>query len=49
MSEEVRRFKEKADAFLDTAIYNFEKGKYDLTAFNIEQAIQLYMRRKLKN
>ena len=47
MSEEVRRFKEKADAFLDTAIYNFEKGKYDLTAFNIEQAIQLYIKTKL--
>jgi len=36
--EEVRRFKEKADAFLDTAIYNFEKGRYDLTAFNIEHS-----------
>lgn len=47
MSEEVRRFKEKADAFLDTAIYNFEKGRYDLAAFNIEQAIQLYIKTKL--
>jgi len=45
--EEVRKFKEKADAFLDTAIYNFEKGRYDLAAFNIEQAIQLYIMTKL--
>jgi len=45
--EEVGKFKEKADAFLDTAIYNFEKGRYDLAAFNIEQAIQLYIKTKL--
>jgi len=45
--EEVRRFKERADAFLDTAVYNFEKGRYDLAAFNIEQAVQLYVRTKL--
>jgi len=38
MSEEVRRFKEKADVFLDTAIYNFEKRRYDLAAFNIEHS-----------
>jgi len=45
--EEVRRFKDRADAFLDTAIYNFEKGRYDLAAFNIEQAVQLYIKTKL--
>ena len=45
--EEVGKFKEKANAFLDTAIYNFEKGRYDLAAFNIEQAIQLYIKTKL--
>ena len=45
--EEVGKFKEKADAFLDTAIYNFEKGRYDLAAFNIEQVIQLYIKTKL--
>jgi len=44
---EVGKFKEKADAFLDTAIYNFEKGRYDLAAFNIEQAVQLYIKTKL--
>ena len=44
---EVGKFKEKADAFLDTAIYNFEKGRYDLAAFNIEQAIHLYIKTKL--
>jgi len=45
--EEVGKFKEKADAFLDTAIYNFERGRYDLAAFNIEQAVQLYIKTKL--
>ncbi|UYZ40650.1 MAG: HEPN domain-containing protein [Candidatus Methanospirare jalkutatii] len=45
--EEVGKFKEKANAFLDTAIYNFEKGRYDLAAFNIEQAVQLYIKTKL--
>jgi len=45
--EEVGKFKEKADAFLDTAIYNFEKERYDLAAFNIEQAVQLYIKTKL--
>ena len=45
--EEVGKFKEKADAFLDTAIYNCKKGRYDLAAFNIEQAVQLYIKTKL--
>lgn len=45
--EEVRGFKERADAFLDTAVYNFENGRYDLAAFNIEQAVQLYVKTRL--
>ena len=45
--EEVKIFKERADAFLDTALYNFQKERYDLAAFNIEQATQLYVKTKL--
>lgn len=45
--EEIKEFKEKADAFLDTALYNFHKERYDLAAFNIEQATQLYVKTKL--
>jgi len=45
--EEIKKFKERAEAFLDTALYNFHKEKYDLAAFNIEQAIQLHVKTKL--
>lgn len=47
MREEARRFRERADAFLDTALYNLSKGRYDLAAFCAEQAIQLYAEAKL--
>ena len=48
MSEqEIKVFQEKADAFLDTALYNFKKKRYDLAAFHIEQAVQLYVKTKL--
>jgi HEPN domain-containing protein len=45
--EELTTFKERADAFLDTARYNFQNRRYDLAAFNIEQATQLYVKTKL--
>ncbi len=45
--EDIKRFKERADAFLDTALYNFEKNRYDIAAFNVEQAVQLYAKTKL--
>lgn len=45
--EEVKILKERADAFLDTAAYNYRNGSYDLTAFNLEQAVQLYIKTKL--
>ena len=45
--EEIKIFKEKADAFLDTGLYNFNKKRYDLAAFHIEQAVQLYVKTKL--
>lgn len=45
--EEIKVFKQRADAFLDTALYNFRKRRYDLAAFNVEQAIQLHVKTKL--
>ncbi len=45
--EEIKIFQERADAFLDTALYNFKNRRYDLAAFNIEQAIQLHVKTKL--
>jgi len=45
--EEIQKFKERADAFLDTARYNFQNKRYDLAAFNIEQAVQLHVKTKL--
>ena len=44
---EIKRFRQRADAFLDTALYNFHKRRYDLAAFDVEQAIQLYVKTKL--
>jgi len=45
--EKIKTFEERADAFLDTAWYNFQNKRYDLAAFNIEQAVQLYVKTKL--
>jgi len=45
--EEIQKFKERADAFLDTACYNFQNKRYDLAAFNIEQAVQLHVKTRL--
>ena len=45
--QEIKAFKGRAEAFLDTALYNFQNKRYDLAAFNIEQAIQLHVKTKL--
>jgi HEPN domain-containing protein len=45
--EKIKTFEERADAFLDTALYNFQNKRYDLAAFNIEQAVQLHVKTKL--
>ena len=46
-TEEVKFFIDKANKFFDTALYNYNKGNYDLALFNIEQACQLYIKAKL--
>lgn len=39
--------KENADKFLENAEYLFGNGTYNLSAFNIEQAMQLYLKHLL--
>jgi len=45
--EEIRKFQQKANGFLDTAIYNYNQGRNDIAAFCIEQSVQLYVKTKL--
>lgn len=45
--EEAEVIKERAEAFLSNAEELFEKGVYDLAAFNIEQYCQLMLKYKL--
>ncbi len=45
--EEVELFKGRAEAFLDSAAYNYRNRSYDLAAFNLEQAVQLFINTKL--
>ena len=45
--EEVEKFVEKAKGFEDMAKFNFEKKRYDLTMFCLEQASQIYIKAKL--
>ena len=37
----------RSERFLETAKDLYEKGYYDLAAFNIEQAVQLYLKYKI--
>jgi len=44
VKEEIRVFAEKAEKFEEAARYFAEKGVFDLSAFHIEQAMQLYIK-----
>jgi HEPN domain-containing protein len=44
VKEEIRVFSEKAEKFEEAARYFAEKGVFDLSAFHIEQAMQLYIK-----
>jgi HEPN domain-containing protein len=46
-SEEERRLLKRARDFLETAEYQMGKGFYDLAAFSLEQALQLFLKAKL--
>jgi len=43
----VEKFVEKAKGFEDMAKFNFEKKRYDLAMFCLEQASQIYIKAKL--
>jgi len=48
--EEIKILLDRSKKFLDLAKYSIEKGDYDLAAFNLEQALQLYLKAEiLKN
>ena len=40
-------FVEKAKGFEEMAKFNFDKNRYDLTMFCLEQATQIYIKAKL--
>ncbi len=44
MKEEVEIFLKKAEKFDSAARYFLKEGVYDLAAFHIEQALQLYLK-----
>lgn len=44
MAEEITFLKERTKEFWEEAIRLFNEGKYNLSAFNLEQAIQLWLK-----
>ena len=45
--EEIKKLLERSKKFRDAAEFHFSRGDYDLAAFNLEQALQLYLKAKL--
>jgi len=45
--EEVEHLIERSRRFLETAEYQIDRGFYDLAAFSLEQALQLFLKSKL--
>ena len=45
--EEVEHLIERSRRFLETAEYQINRGFYDLAAFSLEQALQLFLKSKL--
>jgi HEPN domain-containing protein len=45
--EEEKRLLKRSRDFLETAEYQVSKGFYDLAAFSLEQALQLFLKAKL--
>lgn len=45
--EEIEILKQRAEKFLKNAEYLFNTGIYDLSAFNAQQAVELYLKYKL--
>ena len=47
MKEEVKVLLRRAEGFIDDAVNDLEKGRYDLAMVHIEQAMQLVIKAKL--
>lgn len=44
MAEEIKFLKERAKEFWASALRDLNEGKYNLSAFHFEQAVQLYLK-----
>ncbi|MFZ8848440.1 MAG: HEPN domain-containing protein [Minisyncoccia bacterium] len=42
--EEIEFLKERSKEFYEEALELFKKGKYNLSAFTLEQSLQLYLK-----
>ncbi len=47
MKKEIKLYLERADGFIDDAINDLKKGRYDLAMVHVELAIQLLIKAKL--
>jgi len=45
--EEIEKLLERSKKFKDAAEFHFSRGDFDLTVFNIEQSLQLFLKAKL--
>ena len=45
--KEIEKFLERSKKFKDAAEFHFSRGDYDLSAFNLEQSLQLFLKAKL--
>lgn len=45
--EEIERLLERSRKFKDAADFHFSRGDFDLSAFNLEQSLQLFLKAKL--
>lgn len=45
--EEIEKFLERSRKFRDAAEFHFSREDYDLSAFNLEQSLQLFLKAKL--
>ena len=45
--EEEKRLLKRSGDFLETAEYQINRGFYDLAAFSLEQALQLFLKAKV--
>jgi len=47
MKREIEMMLKRAYGFIEDAVFDFEKGRFDLAMFHLEQAAQLFIKAKL--